>query len=332
MTDKEAILSKLNEHLRILQERKAKFSGYIPLELLNQIADYELAISLTEQVIAGEISEKEWTKAIEPLFERGNIQIFNIEATLSSGKNATEPGVLLRLLHRWFPDFSQRGGNITGGKKVRGSQGGDAFQDSGDNRSVAPVNLRLDAAVPEIVKVGEVFDLAVAIRQWSSSLLDEDDLTQVKSGDIQVTWPEDQTYIRLRINISAPDCIVSGEDTQSFQLFVKQDSPVFYFHLTPTKSGKISIIVKIYQEDDWLGSARVHTQASSSEAGRIQVEVTSQEIINPMTSIEQQIEGYHRRLNILKNIQAKKGIDTEPHYIIEIEDIEEKLEELFEMR
>jgi hypothetical protein len=50
---------------------------------------------------------------------------------------------------------------------------------------------------------------------------------------------------------------------------------VFYFHLTSKKAGEIGIIVKVYQEDDWLGSARVHTVAQEQVAGEVQVKLIS---------------------------------------------------------
>jgi hypothetical protein len=41
-------------------------------------------------------------------------------------------------------------------------------------------------------------------------------------------------------------------------------------------------------------------------------------------SIRQQAINFSRRLQKLQEIYAIKGIDTEPHYLIEIEDIEKK--------
>ena len=60
-------LRKLNKNYNILKEREAKFAGSAPLDLLNQIEDHKLAIGLTEQVLAGAISESEWGEALEPL-------------------------------------------------------------------------------------------------------------------------------------------------------------------------------------------------------------------------------------------------------------------------
>ncbi|MBN1991058.1 MAG: TIR domain-containing protein [Anaerolineae bacterium] len=50
------------------------------------------------------------------------------------------------------------------------------------------------------------------------------------------------------------------------------------------------------------------------------------------SSVERQITHLSRRLQKLREIQALKGIDTEPHYLIEIEDIEEKLASLQSQR
>jgi len=51
-------------------------------------------------------------------------------------------------------------------------------------------------------------------------------------------------------------------------------------------------------------------------------------LIKKKIEVEELIENHSRRLRILKNRQAKKGIDTEPHIIIEIEDIETELKGL----
>jgi tetratricopeptide (TPR) repeat protein len=67
MADFQGLLYKLNKHLSILNERKAKYAGNAPLELLNQIEDHEQAITLTRQVITGELTEAEWREALEPL-------------------------------------------------------------------------------------------------------------------------------------------------------------------------------------------------------------------------------------------------------------------------
>lgn len=51
------ILVRLQHNLNTLQEREAKHGSQPPLELLNQIEDHRQAVALTEQTLAGEISE-----------------------------------------------------------------------------------------------------------------------------------------------------------------------------------------------------------------------------------------------------------------------------------
>ncbi len=58
-------LIKLNKNLNTLQEREAQYGGDVPLDLLNQIDDHKTAIALTEQVIAGELSEAEWREGLK---------------------------------------------------------------------------------------------------------------------------------------------------------------------------------------------------------------------------------------------------------------------------
>ena len=139
-------------------------------------------------------------------------------------------------------------------------------------------SLRLDAAVPEQVYLGQSFDLAVAVRQPDSPLLAEVDLGNVASGTVQVEWPSVESYVRLRVQVSAPDCEVHGPDSHSFRLHPGQDSPVFYFHLTPKRLGEISIIIKVFQEDDWLGSARVHTLVRDTVVGSVQLKIKSYQL------------------------------------------------------
>jgi hypothetical protein len=60
-------LLRLRKNLNILQEREAKHANNAPLDLLNQIKDHRTAIGLTEQALAGEITEAEWREALRPL-------------------------------------------------------------------------------------------------------------------------------------------------------------------------------------------------------------------------------------------------------------------------
>lgn len=67
MTDYQTFLAKLQQNLNMLRQREAKYGGAAPLELLNQIADHQEALSLTEQALKGDLGETEWCDALQPL-------------------------------------------------------------------------------------------------------------------------------------------------------------------------------------------------------------------------------------------------------------------------
>jgi tetratricopeptide (TPR) repeat protein len=60
-------LQKTQHNLNILLERKAKYAGNAPLNLLNQIEDHHQAIALTQAAMTGEMSKAEWREAKQPL-------------------------------------------------------------------------------------------------------------------------------------------------------------------------------------------------------------------------------------------------------------------------
>lgn len=124
--------------------------------------------------------------------------------------------------------------------------------------------LRLDTAVPERVVVGHAFKLAVAIRQLASAVLDRPDLPETASGEIDVFWQPGQLYTQLRIQISAPDCTINGNDSDSFKLFPGRDSRTYEYHLTPKRNGPISILVTVFQDGDRLGTAGLYTSAEDA--------------------------------------------------------------------
>lgn len=161
--------------------------------------------------------------------------------------------------------------------------------------------LRIDAAVPETVKVNRAFVLAVAVRQLTSPRLAEDDLSVMASGEAQVVF-EGEGPIHLRLRVSAPDCKIDGADAFSFRLWPGKDSPPFHFNLTPARNGAISIVIQLFQEDDFLGSSRLATRAEGEPAGQVEMLVMSQPLSAPSDEARQQIEetGAQRKLaNIL---------------------------------
>lgn len=127
------------------------------------------------------------------------------------------------------------------------------------------VALRLDAAAPERVTTGRPFDLAVAIRLPESPPLAPDDLTRRDSAPFAVSWPAGAVFLSMRIEISASDCDLHGPNAQSVRLPRGQDGPAVYFQLTPRRAGPLSIIITVYQETDWIGSARLRTEAGAEE-------------------------------------------------------------------
>lgn len=133
--------------------------------------------------------------------------------------------------------------------------------------------LRMDVAVPPQVEIGRAFDLAVALCQIDAPKLAEEDLTKVASGPVAVTWEEAVERAVVRIQVTAPDCDIDIPE-QTVTLARYQDEPPVYFLLTPRRTGRISIQVKVYQESLLLGNARVKTEAAE-EVGQVTMEVTS---------------------------------------------------------
>jgi hypothetical protein len=178
--------------------------------------------------------------------------------------------------------------------------------------------LRLDAAVPNRVTLGRAFDLAVAIRQLSSPILAEDDLERVQSGEVQLDWPKTESFVRLRIQVESAECEIQGSNTQSFRLYRGQDSPVFYFQLIPQEIGGVGIIIVVYQEDDWLGSARVRTTARKQAAGKVKINVTSEPVgvKEEIESLRKQLIQRHSNLHKLKEQAAIYGAGETPLYLL----------------
>lgn len=203
--------------------------------------------------------------------------------------------------------------------------------------------LRLDTAVPENVEMNRAFDLAVSIRQIFSPVIAEQDLPVVKTSNMRVWWSWFRSHIDLQVQVEAPSCHIQGNDSHSIRLFRNEDSPIFYFHLMPKKSGVIRVIVNVYKKDHCLGSTRIHTIAYKQLVGSVQLEVSSYEFSKAeplvLTNQNKQDVGsdrsreiilLKRRLQKLREIKAVKGIDTEPAIEIQIEDIEVMLDELYQ--
>jgi hypothetical protein len=121
--------------------------------------------------------------------------------------------------------------------------------------------MRLHTALPTQVAQYRAFFLAVAVRQPTSPTLAEKGLDAPQTDNMQINWPEGASSLPLRVQVSAAECVIHGEAERRFRLNRGQDSPVFYFQLIPQQSGKIGILIEVYQEEELLGGARVQTLA-----------------------------------------------------------------------
>ncbi len=152
--------------------------------------------------------------------------------------------------------------------------------DAATRPAIQLTELRLDVAVPERAQVSRAFQIAVTVRQPTSPLLAEPGLPVVKSGEAQVVW-QNEPFIRLRIEVSAPDCTFDGPNVKIFRLFPNVDSPIFYFNLTPKVVGTINIVVNLYQEDDALGSAGTNTLVGDQPVGDVAMKLESAAATKP---------------------------------------------------
>jgi hypothetical protein len=144
--------------------------------------------------------------------------------------------------------------------------------------------LRLDAAVPEEVIFAEPFDLAVAVRQAESPPLQVDELVRVRSAELEVEWPADESPVVLRVHVDAPFCRLHGANYRMVRLRAGQDSPIVYFTLTPERVGEIKIRVTVSQLLVSLGSARIPVRVHEQMAGAAETMVTSVVVGKPTTN------------------------------------------------
>jgi len=137
--------------------------------------------------------------------------------------------------------------------------------------------LRIDAAAPARVTVGVSFVLAVAVRQLDAPKLQEKELTLVESGEAEVVFATGEEAVRLRLRVNAPTCTIAEPDSYTFRLRRGGNPPPFYFNLTPQQAGPISVIVQLFQEDEWLGGARLQAEAdATAPAGAVILQLRSQ--------------------------------------------------------
>jgi len=118
--------------------------------------------------------------------------------------------------------------------------------------------IRLDVAAPAKAVLNEPFDLAVAVRQPSAPALAVEELTQMTSEQGRVFRVKDDEIVKYRIEITGSGVSVTPP---SYQLRLRpgENSRPYFFQITPTRSGRRSILVTAYQEDATVAAqTRVH--------------------------------------------------------------------------
>lgn len=140
-----------------------------------------------------------------------------------------------------------------------------------------PDNWRLDAAVPDQVYLDQAFELVVAIRPSSASVLDVPELNRVSSTDLQFNWSNSELGARLQVQVTAPDCEIHNSNRQTIEMLPDR-YPLLYFLLTPKKIGKIKIVVTVSREENWLGNAPLTTISQERIVGNIKIEIKSKKL------------------------------------------------------
>lgn len=170
--------------------------------------------------------------------------------------------------------------------------------------------LRFDAAVPSAVEVGRSFILALSVRQLHSPVLVEQELDQVESSIFAVNWPIWRSKIELRLEISAPECVVRAINPK---IVIKrgQDSRIYRYHLIPQKAGAISILVILYAHGVMQGNTPVKTTAVLQPVVQTQMTIQSEQLMPKFReNLYQQIEATFN-VNELKTLAYRLNLDYE---------------------
>jgi hypothetical protein len=243
-----------------------------------------------------------WDERIHSLLDllRGCLDLIRPAYTVLEEKDVDVPSIP-------FPPLRKRLSKSAPPRQVTDFE----FSDERNKERLQPQTLRIDAAAPTEVVVGDPFVLAVSVRRPESPPLREEDLTLLKSGEARVVFPETGP-IKLRLQVSAPECSFDGPNDIAFRLFPDADSPVFYFHLVPRSVGLISIVIRLFQEDEWLGGVRLQTRAGAALAGAVTMTVTSRPLVEPadetirerVAELKQRWQKAKRFLELLENQAA----------------------------
>jgi hypothetical protein len=114
--------------------------------------------------------------------------------------------------------------------------------------------IRLDVAVPESAMLNATFYLAVAVRQPDSPHLVIDDLTQITSTDGSIIHSDSDEVVRYRIEVQEGTWFEVTPRHQILKLRPRQNSHPCFFQITPHQSGRRSLVVTAFQEDESLAA------------------------------------------------------------------------------
>ena len=216
-----------------------------------------------------------------------------------------------------------------------------------------PVQRRLDVAVPAQATVQRPFLLAVAVRQQSSPPLVISELPVQHSGQAHLDWPAHEPYVRLRAQVVAPDCTIVGEDSYTFKLYRNLDSEVYYFSLIPKSIGRLTIIVRLYQDSDILSSTPTYTLVSEQVVGEVPMQLHSSEPVavqaapqrgqslsrmtdqppikilflaaNPLDTVRLGTDEEARAIDLALRQADYRGFAVAAHHAVRIDDLQELL-------
>jgi hypothetical protein len=295
----EVLAKKIRDSYKLIEEREAKLRltdddqeiSEIKkkiAELWEQIRDAYLGLGLLHQIIPGDIrkivARAPWIESVDEFIFPSPVSPPPLS---SSPVHSTQGRQTLFEIESKFREAALRRRfsikRSKSSKRLRKLKRRGVIKKSarGSVLPAAPVQLRLDAAVPEQVSVGKPFVLAVAVRLPSSPRLSEDELTRARSSEMMVAWPAGAPFIRLRLEVSTSDCDLKETASCPFRLYSGHDSLVLYFHLIPRHTGDIRIVVKVFQKRTTLGSTRLLTQAQEEEVGMVKLKLFSEDFVRP---------------------------------------------------
>ena len=137
--------------------------------------------------------------------------------------------------------------------------------------------IRLDVASPAKVYLKKIFEVAVAVRQPVSDILDVEGLFNVTSKEGVIFHDKQADLLEYRIEITG-DGFEIEEDFVVLRLRPGTDSPTHFFQIVPLQKGNHILYINAYQETNV-------SAAQSKIAIEVEMEVTSEmEFLNFLRS------------------------------------------------